>query len=231
MKKICKKPIQRLSQLLLFGFAALIFSQTASAIVVSSIGQNFSVTFDGTVGGVNYPGLSGRADFTLDSISGNDWVFDVDLFNTTDATFQQSRISVLGFATDPDATMGSVTGDFDTVAFGAITADEGIDTEICFKGGGGGGTCNGGGSGGFGIGEQGNFLLTLSFGAPISEITLTDFGIRWQSLDAFDFDLAGDSGIGMGTIDTTVPAPLTLGLIGIGLFGIGLSRKRRKKIS
>jgi len=132
------------------------------------------------LGGTDYSGLTGQADFSLTNISGSDWIFDVDLFNTTDASFEQSRISVLGFAVDPDVANGSVTGDFDTVAFGNINANGGIATEICFKSGGGGGrgSCNGGSGGGFGLGEQGNFLITLTFAAPVREISLTDFGIR-----------------------------------------------------
>jgi len=51
MKNNFKKMTQQWALVLIASTASLIFSQTASAIVLSSVGQHFSVAFDGNSGG------------------------------------------------------------------------------------------------------------------------------------------------------------------------------------
>ena len=99
------------------------------------------------------------------------------------------------------------------------------------------GACSGGGSGGLTTGQTGTGTFTLNFSQPLSELTLSDFFVRYQSITG-----AGNvtSASGAGTLTssggststssggTSVPEPGMLGLFGAALIGVGLMRSRRK---
>ena len=206
----------------------LLFSANASAIMLSSTGgsQGFSVDFNGNVDGTDYPGLNARADMSLSNVAngGLIWALNVSLYNLTNSSvFQSSRISVFGFSVGTNLIGGSVTGVFTQFAMSGITAGAGISTDFCVKGGGGTNNCNGGGGAGVETGGIGSLQLNLNFDKVMDNIVLSNFGIRWQSLESNQHGITDGSGTGGGTVSVFTPQSLLL--FALGLVGLAFSRK------
>ncbi|MEL0210680.1 MAG: cistern family PEP-CTERM protein, partial [Novosphingobium sp.] len=87
------------------------------------------------------------------------------------------------------------------------------------------------------LGESGTGSFTLSFAAPVSALTLSDFYVRYQSISGVPgISSASGSGTmtstsggstGGSTGGTPVPEPGMLGLFGAGLIGLALARRNR----
>lgn len=203
----------------------------ADAITLDSsdVGQSFSVGFDGYSSGTTIDGLTASATFTLTSVTSDSYVFNYNLTNTTSGSLD-SRVSSFAFNVDPTITGASSTGAFSYTTLNS-NYPNGIGTvDVCFKGG-GSNSC-GGNSGGVLTGDTGTGTLTLSFASAPSSITLSDFFDRYQSITG-----AGNvsSASGSGTITsssssggTQVPEPGMLGILGLGLIGLGMTRSRRR---
>lgn len=217
---------------------ALLASATAAqanVITVSAadVGNSYTVGYDGFTGGQTIDGLTGQTTFTLAGVTGNTYSFDYSVANTSSDPIDASRISIFGFNTDPDISSASATGEFDTAASGNVPSGFG-QVEVCFKGA-GGPNCSGGGSAGVEIGDSTTGSLTLDFADALTELTLSDFFVRYQSIDGPGMN--GGSAIGRGTVSTSggststggtpVPAPAALGLFAIAAAGV-LGRRTRK---
>ena len=193
--------------------------------MVSSIGERFSIDFNGVVERYEIAGLTAMADFELtdirsDGISGQEWLFTVTLSNTSGGSVDASRVSLLGFNTEPGLNLSESwsSGLFDTTRGNKNVPQYG-KVDICFQGG--TGSCAGGGGGGTGLGDTGQFDIALNFDSAIDALILTDFVIRYQSITGVN---AGTSGTGFGM---EVPLPVTAWLFGSALVGlVGLKRKK-----
>jgi hypothetical protein len=225
--KMKKSTIVTIKYLLLLILAVL--SSPATSLTVSSIGERFSIDFNGVVERHEIAGLNAIADFELtdirnDGVSGQEWLFTVTLSNTSGGSVDASRVSVLGFNTDPGLNLSESwsTGLFDATRGNKNVPQYG-KVDICFQGG--TGSCAGGGGGGTGLGDTGQFDITLNFDSAVDALTLTDFVIRYQSITGVN---AGTSGTGFGReVLMPVPLPVTAWLFGSALIGlVGMKRKK-----
>jgi hypothetical protein len=199
----------------------------------SSIGQSFSLNFDGFSDGNTISGLTGSATFTLTGITSTGYQFDYSVSNTSGSGVT-SRISSFAFDVDPTIDSASSTGDFGYAVLNSKYPNGIGSVDVCFKGG-GSNSC-GGNSGGVATGDTGSGTLTLGFGGTTpDEITLSDFYVRYQSITGAGNvtsasgagSLASSTSGGSTSGGTPVPEPGVLGMFGLGLIGLGFMRRRR----
>jgi hypothetical protein len=205
--------------------AALLFSATAaSAVPIDAAGDAFVVSFDGNVEGQPAPGLTASASFLVthfDAAAGQ-VVLEITLTNTTDpALFRQSRVSALGFDVDAQLTGAASSGLFDHAVLGGQFPNQFGPVDVCAIGN--PNNCADGHNDNAKIGETGVFTLTLSFAGPIAGLELTNFGVRYQTVEPV-CEFVDDSGTGRGAVVPEPRAMALLGAAGLALFG---SRRRR----
>ncbi len=151
--------------------------------------------------------------------------------NTSSAPITGSRVSGFAFDTNPNITSAASTGSFGYTTIGG-TYPNGIGSvDVCFKDA-ATGACAGGGSGGLDLGASGAGTFTLTFAQPVSEVTLSDFYVRYQSISGAG-NITSATGSGTQTSSTTggteVPEPGMLGLLGGALIATALLRRRRRR--
>jgi hypothetical protein len=222
----------------LFSAGLVLGGPTASAAVVlgsNNVNNTFTISFNGFTGspaGV-IPGLSANIQFTLAGYSStansSSWVFNYIINNTSGAPVTASRLSTFGFDTDPNVNTAttSASGIFSNITYNANQPNQAPDVELCFSSQ----SCPGGGGGGVTQGNSGSGSFTLGFASAITQLTLSDFVIRWQSLTYPGVTGGSGSGIETGCVgpnceDRNVPEPGTLALLGLGAIGFALRRRR-----
>jgi LPXTG-motif cell wall-anchored protein len=225
----------------MFGAVALLASAglaQASVIQVSAadIGKSYTVNYDGFSDGNVINGLTGQSVFKLTGVSDRSFTFDYDVTNTSTSPINESRISIFGFNTDPNILSASSTGEFDRTVLNKNVPSGFGQVDVCFKGA-GGNNCSGGGGAGVGIGETGSGTFTLNFSDALTQFSLSDFFVRYQSVNGDGSAIGrgtpggGSSGGGStgggSTGGTPVPAPAGAGLF--ALAALGLLGARRKK--
>jgi len=206
---------------------------SVTGITNSDVGSEFTVNFDGNVETQNVNGLSSNAVFTLNSFANGIAEFAIKLTNTSSNGIG-SRVSVLGFDTSPNLNSAGASGLFDKAALNGSLPNQFGDIDVCFKGGGGPNNCQGGGGAGVFDGNMGTFAATLNFGSNVSSFDLSNFGVRYQSIDGNGFNDASGTGQGTpvvpGTPNEPVPEPLTIlgSATALGIGGL-LKRQQSKK--
>ncbi len=136
-------------------------------------------------------------------------------------------MSSLGFDTTPDLTGASASGIFNFAVLGSSYPNGFGSIEACFNDA-QPNTCNGGGGGGVTTGT-GTFNIVLDFTGPITQFSFDKFGVRYQSITGTTL---GNSGTGVGTVTTDptpAPEPTTMVLLGTGLIGAALARRRARQ--
>jgi hypothetical protein len=208
---------------------------TIITVTPAAIGTSYTVNYDGFSDGRVIDGLTGTATLTLKESNGSRYTFDYALTNTSSDPIDQSRISIFGFNTDPNIASASSTGLFGITATNANVPSGFGTVDVCFKGAGGQNSCSGGGGAGLRMGESGSGTLTLNFSSLVDELSLSNFFVRYQSIEGAG---ATTSAIGRGTVGSTgstgstggtpVPAPAALWLFAGGLALAGLRFGRRR---
>lgn len=215
--------------------SAFTFNNGSVGIGVSDIGKSFQVAFDGSVDRTPIPGLSSLATITFLGFqaAGSNTLanLQISLANTSSVV---SRTSALGFNTSPSVTSASVAsgGLFsNTVLNGSLPNGFG-SIGVCFTNG---NTCQGGRNGGVFNGNTGTFSPTLAFSGSVNSFTLSNFGVRYQSIAGVS---QGTSGTGSGTPLPPPPPPPPPptqkvpepGFVGaLALTGVAVLRYRKRR--
>jgi hypothetical protein len=206
----------------LFAFAFAV--APALAVPIDSVGDSFTVEFDGNVETQDVAGLAASASFLVtefDAAAGR-VVLQISLENTSDpALWQSSRVSALGFDVNRDIGSANTSGLFQHAILAGKFPNQFGPVDVCVVDN--RNNCSGGGSGGVHIGESGVITLTLNFTGPITSVDLANFGVRYQSLASDELAIQEGSGTGSGDV---VPEPRLLGLLGIA--GLALLGTRRR---
>jgi hypothetical protein len=196
---------------------------TGSATISSgtNVGDNFTVNFDGSESGSVIPGLTSSLTLTFAGISGNSYLFDYLLTNTSTAPTTSSAVTAFGFNIDPSAllTGSSVNGTFQVVSSGQVS--QGYNLEMCFKNGQNNNCAGSPGNQGVDMGTSGSGQIAIGFSSLPDQITLSDYLVRYQAVNG--------SGSAVGSPVPAVPEPSTWGLMLLGFGAIGVSMRRKPK--
>jgi hypothetical protein len=204
--------------------SAITINPGGSATVTSgtTVGDSFTVNFDGSENGSVIPGLTSSLTLTFAGVSGNNYLFNYMLTNTSSAPTTSSAVTAFGFNVDPNAILASssATGAFDVVSSGQVS--QGYDLEMCFKSGQNNNCAGSPGNQGVAMGDSGSGTITLGFSSLPDSITLSDYLVRYQAVNG--------NGSAIGQPVGAVPEPSTwaMMLLGFGAVGMSMRRNRRK---
>jgi hypothetical protein len=215
--------------------AAIIFDSNTGLLTVDSntaAGSSATIFFNGF--SPNNPpisGLTSQLTLTFQGLSGNNYLFDYLLLNTSGSPIDAARVTVFGFTSvtpNPVLASSNVDGAFATVSSGNFPG--GSDLEFCAKNG-QNNNCAGS-QGGPGVGQSGSGDLTLAFNSLNNQIVLGGLAVRYQGIDSAALGIRGGSAIGAPTTPP-VPEPATwaMMLFGFGAVGFALRRRRRTSIA
>jgi hypothetical protein len=221
--------MRKLTSSLLLVAVTIFISPLASAATFTAVGQSVYVEYNGIVDGDEINDLSASTLYTLDSIGtdGQTWMFSGLLDNTGSI---DSRISLAGFDSSEGIDIGgsSASGAFSTISSG--TLPQGFNLDYCMKNV-GGNNCAGGGGTGVLNGESLEFMFVIQLMAGVTELELSEFAVRYQSIAGVD---QGTSGIGTATYiffnegDINIPLPASAWLFMSALGGLAAFKRKRK---
>lgn len=201
--------------------ATIPFNPDGSVTIPSgtNIGDSFTVNFNGSEAGSDIPGVTSSLTLTYEGTSGNNYLFNYLLTNTSSSPATSSSVTAFGFDVDPNSLLASsnVTGAFTVVSSGQVS--QGYNLEMCFKNG-QNNNCAGGDNG-ITMGNSGSGTIALGFSSLPDTISLSNYLVRYQQVNG--------SGSAVGNPVPAVPEPSTWGLMLLGFGAIGVSMRRKPK--
>ncbi len=204
--------------------AAVTINPSGSATITSgtAVGSNFTVNFNGIENGV-IAGLTSSLKLTFAGTSGNNYLFDYVLPNSSTSPTTSSAVTAFGFNIDPNALLASssVNGTYGVVSSGQVS--QGYNLELCFKIGQNNNCAGSPGNQGVDMGGSGSGTITLGFSSLPSSLTLSDYMVRYQAVNG--------SGSAIGLQVPAVPEPATWAMMLLGFAGIGMSVRGSRKSS
>ena len=221
--------------------AAIIFDANTGLLTVdgtTALGDSATIAFNGYEPNTSpIAGLTSELTLTFQGLSGNNYLFDYLLANTSSSPIDAARVTMFGFTSvtpNPNLANSSVDGAFATIASGSLPG--GTDLELCAKNG-QNNNCAGS-QGGPGVGQSGSGNLTIAFDALTGQIVLGGLTVRYQGIDSTALGISGGSAIGTPTSNPPPPPPVVpepatwaMMLIGFGAVGFTLRRRRRTGIA
>ena len=205
----------------------------------SDVGTSFTIDFDGFVDTATntIEDLTSSITFTLQEVTGSSYTFGYLVDNTTSGGLT-SNLSSFAFNVDPDISGATADGAY---SFAFVSDGQANDpsypnqvgaVDVCFKAANSGSCSN---RGGVSEGSTGSGTLSLLFDPDAEQITLSDFFVRYQGITGADgvTSATGQSTTSGSTTSSTssgtqVPEPGMAGLLGLGILGLGLMRRRRR---
>jgi hypothetical protein len=201
--------------------ATIPFNPDGSATISSgtNIGDSFTVNFNGSESGSVIPGLTSSLTLTFAGVSGNNYLFNYLLNNTSSSPTTSSSVTAFGFNIDPNTLLSSsnVSGAFTVVSSGQVS--QGYNLEMCFKNG-QNNNCAGGNNG-ITMGNSGLGQIALGFSSLQNSVTLSNYLVRYQQVNG--------SGSAVGTPVGAVPELSTWAMMLLGFGAIGVSMRRKRK--
>ena len=208
-------------------------SGSAGALVLDTLNPSAAFTISRDVGGGSVLAATGSVTVTS-GFGSSALVLHVILNNASTLNgvpytlADNVRLTGWGFGVDPNATgvtfTDSADGGLIDATLDSLPSLSGI--EVCAWGG---NNCSGGANGGIQAGSLDTFDLILA-GFWGTSVNFDPLGVKFQTgSGSFEFACTGScTGGGVPPAEVLVPEPQTLALIGLGLLGLAMIRRRAR---